>query len=279
MRRRGGDLDGFTAAAVSVMVHAGIGLAMWAAIETFVVRRLPPEETIIEIVESEPEPEPEPEPEVKLPEPEPEPEPEVKLPEPDPEPIPPTRVEPERTTAPPPSDTPPPSPSTDLPSPGPSTGETSAPVIAMPELGVDSTGVPVAHGKRPSRIGAGGGGTSTSGGGGGADTGSGTGSQPVSIASLKRRAKAKSGQDYFDASKDYPAEARRLGIEGKIRVKVEINPDGKVTKATLLNHLGHGLDELARDRARRLAFEPAIDGDDRPVASVEVWTFTFAIPD
>ena len=69
--RRGSDLDGLTVAVASVMVHAFIGLVMWAAIDAFVTRPPLEEETIIEIVEELPpepkEPEPEPEPEVQLP--------------------------------------------------------------------------------------------------------------------------------------------------------------------------------------------------------------------
>ena len=56
------------------------------------------------------------------------------------------------------------------------------------------------------------------------------------------------------------------------------NPTGKVTKATLIKKLGHGLDELALKRARALTFTPAKDDADRPVASIVVWEFTFTLP-
>ena len=48
--------------------------------------------------------------------------------------------------------------------------------------------------------------------------------------------------------------------------------------ATLLNRLGHGLDELALSRANRILFDPAKDTDDKPVASVVVWTFDMNPP-
>ncbi|MBE7454414.1 MAG: TonB family protein [Kofleriaceae bacterium] len=90
--------------------------------------------------------------------------------------------------------------------------------------------------------------------------------------------RGKAGFDYFDARKSYPAEARRLGVEGKIRVRLLVDATGKVTQARLLGGLGHGLDELALARARAIEFEPALDSDDRPVASVVIWTFTFTLP-
>jgi len=99
-----------------------------------------------------------------------------------------------------------------------------------------------------------------------------------SVASIKTPAEAKEGFDYFDARKSYPAEARRLGIEGKLRVRLVVDASGKVTQARLLGSLGHGLDELALARARAIQFVPARDSDDRPVASVVIWTFTFTLP-
>jgi TonB family protein len=83
---------------------------------------------------------------------------------------------------------------------------------------------------------------------------------------------------YFDAGKDYPPEAKRLGIEGVIRVRLVVDATGKVQSAVLLNKLGHGLDELALRRARQLQFEPARDASDRPVTSVLVWTFNMTLP-
>jgi protein TonB len=83
---------------------------------------------------------------------------------------------------------------------------------------------------------------------------------------------------YFDAGKDYPAEARALGVEGAIRVRLVVDQRGKVTSRALLNRLGHGLDELAMKRAAELEFEPAVDTDDHPVTSVVVWTFNMTLP-
>lgn len=117
----------------------------------------------------------------------------------------------------------------------------------------------------------------------GVGSGTGTGSSdaplaPMSVATIKKRAMPKGDFSYFDASKDYPPEAKQLGIEGVIRVRLVVDDAGKVKSAVLLNKLGHGLDELALSRARKIEFEPASDTDDKPVTSVVIWTFNMTLP-
>jgi TonB family protein len=51
---------------------------------------------------------------------------------------------------------------------------------------------------------------------------------------------------------DYPAEARRSGIEGRVRVELTVLPDGSVDEVFVVDGLGHGLDEEAL-RVVRLA--------------------------
>jgi protein TonB len=162
--------------------------------------------------------------------------------------------------------------------PPPPTNEVSggAPTVAMPDIAPSATGVPVAVGKRNTgKIGRGGTGTGTNTG-----TGSGTAETPapVSVATIKTRALPKGDYGYIDAGKDYPAEARQLGIEGAIRVRLVVDDQGKVKSAVLLNRLGHGLDELAMARAKKIEFVPAKDTDDKPVTSVVVWTFNMTLP-
>jgi TonB family protein len=120
-------------------------------------------------------------------------------------------------------------------------------------------------------------------GGGGTGSGAGAGSSdappaPMSVATIKKRALPKGDFSYFDASKDYPAEAKQLGIEGVIRVRLIVDDTGKVKSAVLLNKLGHGLDELALVRAKKIEFDPATDTDDKPVTSVVIWTFNMTLP-
>lgn len=176
------------------------------------------------------------------------------------------RAAPRTEAPPPPPDTPPP-PTTSEPGGG--------PVVAM-DLGTDATGkVPVAIGHpNTGRIGKGG-----TGGGTGAGSGSGTAEvAPMSVATIKKRAMPRGDYGYIDAAKEYPTEAKQLGIEGPVRVRLVVDDRGKVTSAVLLNHLGHGLDELALRKAKEIEFDPARDTDDHPVASVVVWTFNMTLP-
>ncbi len=150
-----------------------------------------------------------------------------------------------------------------------------APVVTEENIAPSATGVAVAVGKRTTgHVGRGGTGTGT---GGGSGAGSADTPPPMSVATIKTRAMPK-GDYSYEQEKDYPAEAKRLGIEGKIRIKLIVDEHGEVKSAALLNHLGHGLDELALKRANAIAFEPAKDTDDRPVTSVVVWTFDLELP-
>lgn len=149
-------------------------------------------------------------------------------------------------------------------------------VVHMDDVAPSATGVGVAVGRPATgRVGRGGTGGGT---GGGDGAGSGELARPVSVATIKTGARAKGDYGYFDAGKDYPAEARMRGIEGKIRVRLVVDKHGKVTSRVLLNRLGYGLDEWAMKRAGEMEFEPAIDSDDHPVTSVVVWTFTMTLP-
>ena len=100
----------------------------------------------------------------------------------------------------------------------------------------------------------------------------------MSVATIKTRAMPRGDYGYIDAGKEYPTEAKQLGIEGPVRVRLVVDDRGKVTSAVLLNKLGHGLDELALRKAREIQFDPARDTDDHPVASVVVWTFNMTLP-
>ncbi|MBL0220607.1 MAG: TonB family protein [Myxococcales bacterium] len=174
-----------------------------------------------------------------------------------------------RTVDPPPTANLPP-PTTDQPTGG-------EQVVVMDNVAPSATGVGVAIGKRTSeRVGRGGK-------GGGTGAGSGSGAEtappvPTSVATIKKRAMPKGDFGYWKAGKDYPPEARQLGIEGKILVRLVVDETGKVRSTTLVSKLGHGLDELALVRAKELVFDPAIDTDNKPVSSVVVWTFDMTLP-
>ena len=151
----------------------------------------------------------------------------------------------------------------------------NAPVLAMDDIAPAATGVAVAKGPTTTGpVGRGGTGTGT-----GSGSGGGAGDRPVSVAMIKTRALPKGDFSYYDLGRDYPTEAKQLGIEGDIRVRLVVDEHGKVKSATLLPPgLGHGLDALALTRAHQIEFTPAVDSDDHPVTSVVVWTFHMTLP-
>jgi len=260
--------------AVTATIHVLLALAIQEGGRWARNHQPPPPPEVIELDTTPPAPRTtppkKPPPEPPKPPPTPPPTPAVKPP-----PTPPVRhravqhvqAQPPRPETPEPPVPPPPGPP---PAPGGGDGE----VFHLPDQTVPGD-IPI-----PSGHGHGHGGTGTGQGGGqGAGTGSGTAPPaPVSIAAIKTAAKPKGDYSYFGAGKDYPAEARRLGIEGVIRVRLLVDKTGKVSTRRLLNKLGHGLDELALARAATIEFEPARDEQDRPVASVVVWTFHFTLP-
>jgi len=78
----------------------------------------------------------------------------------------------------------------------------------------------------------------------------------------------------------YPKEAAALGIEGAVRLRVELDERGRVVDVKVLSGLGHGLDGEAVEALRhRCTFSPAIASDGRPVPFViDPYVFHFEIP-
>jgi protein TonB len=75
---------------------------------------------------------------------------------------------------------------------------------------------------------------------------------------------------------EYPPEARKAGVEGKILLALGIDPRGRVTRVEVLAGLGYGLDEAAERAARRFRFGPAtLDGE--PVSTEIRFTYTFVL--
>jgi protein TonB len=76
---------------------------------------------------------------------------------------------------------------------------------------------------------------------------------------------------------EYPEEARRLGIEGLVKLRLLVDEGGRVREATLLHDPGHGLGAQAiRNAKRYLRFRPALR-DGRPVATEIPFTMAFEL--
>lgn len=55
----------------------------------------------------------------------------------------------------------------------------------------------------------------------------------------------------------YTAEGQAAGVEGKVKVRITVDAEGKVTDVQLVEGLGHGLDESAIATVRTWRFNPA----------------------
>lgn len=101
-------------------------------------------------------------------------------------------------------------------------------------------------------------GTGTAGGGGGtAAAGLGRGSGAPGLPAqtvLRTNREAKPIQTVRAA---YPAMALRAGLESDVTLRIEVDPEGKVTKAEIVKSGGGGFDEEALKAVKQSRFEPA----------------------
>jgi len=69
----------------------------------------------------------------------------------------------------------------------------------------------------------------------------------------------------FITDDDYPAEARRLGVEGTVLLAVFITADGTVREVRLARGTHPSLDAVALAKVQGATFSPARDGQGRPI--------------
>jgi protein TonB len=75
---------------------------------------------------------------------------------------------------------------------------------------------------------------------------------------------------------DYPSEARKAGVEGKVLLLLRIDEEGRVAEARVLSEPGNGLGKAARDGALRFRFSPALE-EGRTVGTEIRFTYTFVL--
>jgi protein TonB len=78
-----------------------------------------------------------------------------------------------------------------------------------------------------------------------------------------------------DGEDNYPPEAKRLGIEGIVRLKLSIDQSGKVVQVKIIEHAGHGFDEAAAKAMKQAKFKPAVTKDGRSVPSNLIYVYRF----
>ncbi len=119
-------------------------------------------------------------------------------------------------------------------------------------------------------------GSGTAGGGGGtASTGSGRGSGDpglqVPTTPLRTNREAKPVQTVRAV---YPPMALRMGMEGDVTLRIEVDTEGKVTKAEIIKSGGAGFDEEALKAVKQSRFEPAQkDGKNVPAEFTYIYRF------
>lgn len=80
------------------------------------------------------------------------------------------------------------------------------------------------------------------------------------------------GDSYF------PPEARKMGFEGKVKLRLGIDERGNVVEVRVIGKAGHGFDESATRAMWKFKFSPARTSDGRAVPSRIVYGYTFEQP-
>lgn len=75
----------------------------------------------------------------------------------------------------------------------------------------------------------------------------------------------------------YPDEARRMGIEGVVVLKLGIDEKGKIVLVKVIERAGHGFDEAAAKAMWKAKFKPALGNDGRPLPTAIKYTFRFEL--
>ncbi len=81
-----------------------------------------------------------------------------------------------------------------------------------------------------------------------------------------------------NAEPTYPPDALAAGLQAVVYLKIDVDREGKVTRAEVPEPQGHGFDEAAKEAALKLEFEPATrDGKPIPVRIPFRFTFAFKL--
>jgi protein TonB len=80
----------------------------------------------------------------------------------------------------------------------------------------------------------------------------------------------------FQPKPTYPEIARRMGIEGKVLVRIGIDRRGTIKSVRVLQKAGYGMDEEAVKAAWQGKYRPARGVDDKPVDYTISYSFKFS---
>jgi TonB family protein len=74
---------------------------------------------------------------------------------------------------------------------------------------------------------------------------------------------------------DYPPEARRLGLDGRVSLRIGLDRTGKIRFVKVLRPAGHGFDEAAVKALWQFRFSPAVSNDGQAVDYLLTYHYTF----
>ncbi len=89
---------------------------------------------------------------------------------------------------------------------------------------------------------------------------------------------AEENEIVYKPSTEYPNEARRMGIEGQVLLRVGIDRRGKIRSVKVIKKAGYGFDEAAEKALWQFRFTPARTQDGRPVDRQITYKYTFQLP-
>jgi periplasmic protein TonB len=85
-------------------------------------------------------------------------------------------------------------------------------------------------------------------------------------------------ESLFVPTPPYPEMALRLGVEGKVRLRIGIDRKGNVKSVRVVQKVGYGMDEAAEAAIWRSKWKPAKKDNGEPVDLVIVYNFIFRVP-
>jgi protein TonB len=91
----------------------------------------------------------------------------------------------------------------------------------------------------------------------------------TSIGEFPRTIHEEKGDSY------YPPEARRMGLEGQVVLRVGIDRNGAIRTVRPIKRAGYGFDEAATRALWKFKFSPARTRDGQPVDILITYTYTF----
>ncbi len=98
---------------------------------------------------------------------------------------------------------------------------------------------------------------------------------PPAFAPVDEESVTEFPEAYYKPQPPYPELARRMGVEGKVRLKVGVDRKGNVKSVKVLQGAGYGMDEAAVKAMWKYKFRPARGADGKPVDLVIPSVFSF----